>query len=111
MPPAQTRLVELPFKYDPSVLPCLLVQVSINGQPPLPFEVDTGTTGVLLTVEPWAAKKLGLPFLVTNKDTYLPGQPGQKTVTSTVLKTVEILGVKKSDHFKLTLKPPRGDGP
>lgn len=49
----------IPFLYDPITIPTPVIEVSINGKPPLPFIVDTGcTTGLLLN--PWAAKKLGL---------------------------------------------------
>ncbi len=37
----------VPFLYDPLTVPLPVIQVSINGQPPLPFIVDTGTTPAL----------------------------------------------------------------
>ena len=49
----------IPFLYDMLTTPIPVVQVSINGHPPLPFVVDTGTTPPLL-LAPWAAKELGL---------------------------------------------------
>lgn len=49
----------IPFLYDPITTPTPVIQVSINGKPPLPFIVDTGCTTALL-LNPWAAKKLGL---------------------------------------------------
>lgn len=49
----------IPFLYDPITVPIPVIQVSINGEPPLPFAVDTGSTAPLL-LNPWAAKKLGL---------------------------------------------------
>ncbi len=49
----------VPFLYDPICYTIPVVQVSINGRPPLPFCVDTGATSAL-TIDPWAVAKLGL---------------------------------------------------
>ncbi len=49
----------IPFLYDPVTTPYPVVQVSVNGKPPLPFMVDTGATAALL-LDPWAAARLGL---------------------------------------------------
>ncbi len=49
----------IPFLYDPITSPYPVVQVSVNGKPPLPFIVDTGTTAAL-SLNPWAAQQLGL---------------------------------------------------
>ncbi len=49
----------IPFAYDPITSPYPVVQVSVNGKPPLPFVVDTGTTAAL-SINPWAAQQLGL---------------------------------------------------
>lgn len=49
----------IPFLYDP--ITCLLpvIQVSIDGKPPLSFIVDTGTNSTVI-LAPWAVKALGL---------------------------------------------------
>ena len=63
--PAATGILDekqgkvIPFLYDPPTVPFPVVQVSINGRPPLSFVVDTGTTAPLL-LAPWAVKELGL---------------------------------------------------
>ncbi len=49
----------IPFQYDPVTCPFPVIQISINGKPPLPFIVDTGTN-VALTLAPWAVAALGL---------------------------------------------------
>lgn len=49
----------IPFLYEPPAVPYPVIQVSVNGKPPLPFVVDTGTTASL-TLAPWAAARLGL---------------------------------------------------
>lgn len=49
----------VPFAYDPPAVPFPVVQVSIDGSPPLPFLVDTGTTAGLV-LDSTAAAKLGL---------------------------------------------------
>lgn len=54
---AQGRVI--PFQYDPITCPYPVIQISIDGKPPLPFIVDTGTN-VPLTLDPWAVKALGL---------------------------------------------------
>lgn len=54
---AQGRTV--PFLYDAFIVPLPVVQVSINGQPALPFIVDTGTAAPLI-LDPWAVARLGL---------------------------------------------------
>lgn len=47
------------FQYDPPRIPYIIIQVSINGKPPLPFMLDTGTnTPIIVDME--AAKSLGL---------------------------------------------------
>ena len=53
----QGRVV--PLLYDPVITPFPVIQVSINGKPPLPFIVDTGTSAPL-TLDPWAVAELGL---------------------------------------------------
>jgi len=62
--PATGRLDEkqgkvIPFLYDPLTTPFPVVQVSVNGQLPLPFIVDTGSSDTL-SLNLWAAKQLGL---------------------------------------------------
>ena len=49
----------IPFTYDPLTCPFPVIQVSVNGKPPLPFMVDTGTSAGL-TLDSWAVEKLGL---------------------------------------------------
>jgi len=49
----------VPLLYDPVITPFPVIQVSINGKPPLPFIVDTGTSAPL-TLDPWVVAKLGL---------------------------------------------------
>lgn len=88
----------IPFDYDRILMPYIVVQVSIDGQPPLPFVVDTGASGYYLVVEPWAAKKLGLPSLALSKSQFVKGQ-GQKTVICTLIKTVKIVGVGKDNDL------------
>lgn len=99
----QKHSIEIPFDYDRISMPCIVVQASINGHPPLPFVVDTGSFNFLLSVEPWAAKKLDLPLLTTNDNQSVPGQ-GQKTLTNTIVKTVRILGIDGDNNctFNLT---------
>ena len=47
------------FQYDPPHIPYIIIRVSVNGRPPLPFMLDTGTnTPVIIDAE--AAKRLGL---------------------------------------------------
>ena len=55
----ETRGKVIPFLYDPVTTPFPVIQVSVNGQPPLPFVVDTGTT-TALSLDFWAAARLGL---------------------------------------------------
>ena len=55
----ETRGKAIPFLYDPVTNPLPTVQVSINGQPALPFLVDTGSSPAL-SLAPWAAAQLGL---------------------------------------------------
>ena len=55
----ETRGKIFPFLYDPVTVPFPVIQVSVNGQPPLPFVVDTGTT-TALSLDFWAATRLGL---------------------------------------------------
>lgn len=97
----QVRTAQIPFDYDRVLMPYIVVQVSINGQPPLPFVVDTGSGGALLFIEPWAAQKLGLPLLAVDKDRFVLGQ-GQKTLTSTLIKTMKIVGTDQDDSLNLT---------
>jgi len=99
------RTAQIPFAYDRVLMPYIVVQVSINGQPPLPFVVDTGSGGALLFVEPWAAQKLGLPLLAVDKDQFVPGQ-GQKTLTSTLIKTMKIVGTNEDNSLNLTFNTP-----
>lgn len=49
----------VPFLYDPITDPFPVVQVSVNGRPPLPFVVDTGSSPAL-SLDPWAVDVLGL---------------------------------------------------
>lgn len=49
----------IPFLYDPITVSVPIIQVSVNGKPPLPFIVDTGTA-FSVSLDFWAAKKLGL---------------------------------------------------
>jgi len=49
----------IPLQYDPITCPYPVIQVSIDGKPPLPFVVDTGTT-IPIILAPWAIKALGL---------------------------------------------------
>ncbi len=49
----------IPFLYDPLTNPLPVVQVSVNGKPPLPFIVDTGTSAAL-SLDLRAAKELGI---------------------------------------------------
>ena len=55
----ETQSRVIPFLYDPIDDPFPVIQVSVNGKPPLPFVVDTGTAAGLL-LDPWAAEALGL---------------------------------------------------
>ncbi len=50
----------IPFSYDPLLQPEILVQVSLNGQAPLPFVVDTGLFGLPLIVDTRVAEQLNL---------------------------------------------------
>ena len=104
-PSERTYIAQVPFNYDPILMPYVVVQVSVNGQTPLPFVVDTGSVGTLLYIEPWAARKLNLPLLATNRDQLLPGQ-GQKTLTYTLLNTLKIVGSDKDNGLNLTIGPP-----
>lgn len=54
---AQGRTI--PFQYDPVTCPFPVIQISIDGKPPLSFVVDTGTTYPVI-LAPWAIKTLGL---------------------------------------------------
>jgi predicted aspartyl protease len=47
------------FQYDPPRIPYIIIQVSINGKPPLPFLLDTGTNATII-IDTEAASKLGL---------------------------------------------------
>lgn len=47
------------FQYDPPRVPYIIIQVSINGRPALPFLLDTGTNKPV-TIDTEAAKGLGL---------------------------------------------------
>ncbi len=49
----------VPFVYDPTTALFPVIQVSINGKPPLSFILDTGTADAVL-LNPWAAKELGM---------------------------------------------------
>ena len=109
-PVKQRHSIEIPFDYDRISMPCVVVQASINGHPPLPFVVDTGSSNLLLSVEPWAAKKLDLPLLTTNDNQSVPGQ-GQKTLTNTIVKTVRILGIDKDNNCTFNLTAENTDGP
>jgi len=100
-PAEQVHTAQIPFDYNRVLMPYIVVQVSINGQPPLPFVVDTGSGGALLFIEPWAAQKLGLPLLAVDKDQFVPGQ-GQKTLTSTLIKTMKIVGTDEDKSLNLT---------
>ena len=56
--PHRTSLA-VPFQFDHLTMPYPIVQVSINGHPPLPFLFDTGTADAL-AIDRWAAQALGL---------------------------------------------------
>jgi hypothetical protein len=49
----------IPFLYDPVTVPYPVIEVSVNGKPPLPFIVDTGSSPAL-SLDPWAVQALGL---------------------------------------------------
>ncbi len=87
----------IPFEYDPILMPYIVVQASINGKPPLPFVVDTGTFNMLLAVEPWAAKKLNLPLVSTRKNQTILGQGGTHTIASALVQSLKVAGRDKSD--------------
>jgi len=92
----RSEITSIPFEYDRLLMPYIVVQASINGQPPLPFVVDTGAADYFLAVEPWAAKKIGLPSLWPSGSQFVNGQ-GQKAVTCTLVKTVNVMGGGKND--------------
>jgi hypothetical protein len=98
--PAKTYTTVIPFDYDPVLMPYIVVQASINGQPPLPFIVDTGAAHHYLDIEPWAAKTLGLPALRLSKSQFVKGQ-GQKTVTCTLVKSLKVVGLGQNNDFTI----------
>jgi predicted aspartyl protease len=51
--------IEIPFRYEPPLMPFIVVQACINGQPPMPFLVDTGVSAGLV-IDTLAARKLQL---------------------------------------------------
>jgi hypothetical protein len=57
----------IPFTFDPLLQPRIIVNVSINGQPPLPFSIDTGLDAAVL-IDTQAAEKLNL-----SPDLHSPG--------------------------------------
>jgi hypothetical protein len=57
----------IPFEYDPLLTPVPIVQMSLNGSPPLKFILDTAW-GPPLAIEKWVAEKYNLPVLRSIKD-------------------------------------------
>lgn len=49
------------FQYDPPRIPYIIIQVSINGKPPLPFMLDTGTNAPVI-IDTKVVQRLGLPM-------------------------------------------------
>jgi len=96
--PEEAHTTIIPFDYDPILMPYIVVQASINGQPPLPFIVDTGSVGQYLQVEPGAAKTLGLPSLRPSKYQFVKGQ-GQRTVICTLINKIRIIGVGNNNDL------------
>ena len=55
---ANVAAYETSFSYDPILSPWPVIKISINGNKPLPFVLDTGSDS--LYIEPWAADATGL---------------------------------------------------
>ncbi len=82
----------IPFLYDPPTIPFSVIQVSVNGKPPLPFILDTGTS-YPLSLDPWAVKQLGLSASgAAGKTDH--GVPYTRIGVHGVI----LLGAKKSDN-------------
>ena len=68
----ETQARVIPLQYDPVTCRSPIIQVSINGKPPLAFIVDTGATSPLL-LDLWAVRTLGLktPALTSKQNGYV----------------------------------------
>jgi membrane-associated protease RseP (regulator of RpoE activity) len=89
----------VPFSYDPPAMPWIVVQVSINDKPPMPFIVDTGFS-VALVVDTEAAKKLDLH--PTQKKITL--EQGGITLVETPIQSAYLAGQEPNDKAELALK-------
>lgn len=86
------------FQYDPPRIPYIIIQVSINGKPPLPFMLDTGTD-VPVTIDKEAAQGLGLPMTAFNGR----GNGGRVSFArATTVRSVHFLGLTGGRNFGFT---------
>jgi hypothetical protein len=99
----------LPFyaDYDQSTSPgaaaeAIIVMASINGHPPLPFLLDTGSEAPVYLAD-WAAKSLGLSL---NKAAWQSAKPGfhallaDKGITS--VNSIKLIGIDKHNNLRFT---------
>ena len=89
----------VPFQFDHLTVPYPIVQVSINGRPPLPFLFDTGTY-CALTVDQWAAEALGLKVDGQSSGTINGSVPAQTAPVSMAV----LQGRTPADSVMLSLE-------
>lgn len=96
--PRRTSLA-VPFRFDRLTTPYLVVQVSINGHPPLPFVFDTGAFPALV-VDRQAARSLGLRV-----DDHPAGTiNGSIPVQTAPVSTAVLQGRTPSDNVEVSLE-------
>ena len=77
----------IPFDYDPLLNPSPVIHIRINGSEPMPFMLDTGTSGPL-GLDIWAAKRLKL----TPNGQKMHVINGNKRGEVAALKKVDLIG-------------------
>jgi len=86
------------FQYDPPRIPYIIIQVGINGKPPLPFILDTGTDAPFV-IDTEVAHQLGLPITAFDGT----GNGGQVSFArAATVKSVRFPGLAGGPNFNFT---------
>ena len=98
-PPAGRSGLAVPFTYDPLTQGVAVIQVSINGHPPLPFVFDTGLS-VPMVLDRAAARELGLMA----NGTAASRMNGSIQATSFLVSSAVLQGRTPADNVAVTLE-------
>lgn len=97
-PSAQKKEYEIPFTYDRTTTPSLIVMAHIDGSEPMPFLVDTGFGGGLLLYR-WAADRSGLVVSGSAGQ----GRPGSIPLSEASVRTARLVGTDAANSLALRM--------